>query len=100
MAKKYHDHVESLKKAQIVLAAICLVLLVFYIYYVTKPKITSYELKDECGPISGSVMHSINNQDSCSNACNAYCLSKKITFSDAEFTVVVPCNTCMCRCKG
>ncbi len=100
MAKKYHENVEFLKRIQIALIVICVVALVAYLYFLFQPKITKFVISDECGPISGSIMHSIKDEDACSNSChNQYCTKGK-EFLKSEFTLSMPCNTCICYCKG
>jgi hypothetical protein len=99
MTKKYMHHVELMKKAQLILIIICVIAIAAYLYYIFQPKVTVFEIKDECGPISGSIMHSIKDEDSCTNACrNQYCTKGKQVLK-AKFELSLPCNTCMCYCR-
>jgi len=101
MSKKYHDKVERQKHIQIILITMCLIAILLYVYFLTKPKITEYALQDECGPIGGSILHSIRDTDSCANACSAYCLSVKKELHKSDFNIREgpQCNSCLCYCK-
>ncbi|MCM2325673.1 MAG: hypothetical protein NDI94_04365 [Candidatus Woesearchaeota archaeon] len=97
---KYSDKVKKLQVLQMILVVVCLGLIVFFIISMLKPKIVKYEVKDECGPIGGSISHSIDDDDSCSNACSAYCLSLQKGFHESAFIASNrTCNTCDCFCK-
>jgi hypothetical protein len=99
MPKKYNQSIELMKKVQILLIILCIAALTAYLYYILQPKITLFEIVDECGPISGSIMHSIKDLDTCSNACrNQYCTKGKQVFK-TEFNVSLPCNKCICYCR-
>jgi hypothetical protein len=99
MPKKYSQNVELMKKVQVFLLILCLAAVAAYLYFLFQPEITRFEIKDECGPISGTIMHSIKDTDSCSNAChNQYCTKGKQVLR-TEFNATLPCNTCICYCK-
>ncbi len=101
MLKKYRQNVELMKRVQAGLLVLCFIALVIYLYIVFQPKVTRYAILDECGQISGSIMHSIKDEDSCRNACyTQYCKANGKYFDKIEFTVGSPgCNTCTCYCK-
>ena len=102
MGKKYNQDIQRKKIFQVVFIALCLLALSVYVFMITRPEITVYEVEDSCGPISGSVMHPIDDVDSCSNACNAQCLSFQKEYHDSEFidNLDDACNLCTCYCKG
>jgi len=96
----YKNKIRLLKNLQIVLIVVCLVALVAYFYFITKPTITAYSVADECGPIGGTISHPIDDEDSCTNVCRAYCLSLKKDYHDSKFTLnILECNDCKCFCK-
>ena len=81
-------------------AVVCIFVIIGYLYYLTRPTITQNTLIDECGPIGGTISHSIDDDDSCSNMCRAYCKSTQKEFHDTDFTLKgVGCNDCECYCK-
>jgi hypothetical protein len=98
---KYAKKVKRMKAIQAVLVLACLVLTAGYIYYLNRPVVVSYQLQDECVPIGGQISHSLDDEDICANACNAYCTSVKKTFKKVEFLARSgpECNYCNCLCK-
>ena len=99
---EYSHKITFLKNLQIILAVVCVVAIGIYIYFITRPIITAYSIEDECGPIGGTVSHPIDDEDTCSNACNAYCLSLKKSYDHSSFAYNLEkgCNNCDCFCKG
>ena len=96
----YRDQVNRLKKVQVALVIICIIIFAVYLYFVRKPSITGYIVKDECGPIGGTVSHPIDDVDTCMNKCRADCLSYGKEYHRSEFTIKDPdCNLCECFCK-
>ena len=90
----YRKRVNLLKNVQLILVILCIVMLLVYLYYITRPKLSSYDLKDECGPIGGSISHPLDDTDSCSNACLAYCTSIEKKLHDSKFELKDPqCNS-------
>lgn len=97
---KYSSRVKKLERVQLVLIAVCVIALIIWAIVFTRPKVTEYNIKDECGPIGGSVSHSIDDDDSCVNICSAYCQSLVKKYHDSEFTLsALECNSCKCYCK-
>ena len=97
---KYSNNVNRLKKLQVFLAAACLLALAVYGFVITRPTITSYVVKDECGPIGGTISHSIDDHDTCANACNAYCGSLDKEYYSSKFEENnIECHSCDCKCK-
>jgi hypothetical protein len=97
---KYQKKILRLKKIQIILIILCLVASAIYLYFITKPEVTKFTVDDECGPIGGTVSHSIDDDDSCSNACNAYCISMQKKYKKSSFKFELnACNTCTCYCQ-
>ena len=100
MGGGYGKRIESLKRLQLALIFICVAGIFAYILFITKPEITAYAIKDECGPIGGSISHSIDDEDTCGNACSAYCLSMGEKFHKSAFEIKgLECNKCDCLCK-
>ena len=97
---KRRSGVKKQQRLQVVLLGVCILALFLYVLFVTRPKITVYVIKDECGPIGGIISHPINDGDSCNNICRAQCLSWEQEFHSSEFIVNEPCNTCKCDCKS
>ncbi|MFH1638389.1 MAG: hypothetical protein ABIB71_08240 [Candidatus Woesearchaeota archaeon] len=59
-----------------------------------------YGLKDQCGPIMGSILHTIDDEGSCIQKCKINCLSKDKEYGKVEFKKEVDaCNICTCYCK-
>jgi hypothetical protein len=97
----YEDKVSKLKKIQFILIIICVIAFLAYVFFITRPEITAHVVRDECGPIGGTISHSIDDVDTCENACNAYCSSIGQNFHSVEFYMQgAECNTCDCFCKG
>ena len=97
---KYKRNVKRLKTVQIVLVAVCILAFAVYGYFLFRPKITGYTVRDECGPIGGTVSHSIDDVDACTNACNAYCKSLDKEYFDSSFDEAFnECNSCKCQCQ-
>ena len=100
MSKKYRTLVRNLKALQILLVLLCVLAFAGYGYFLFRPDITSYAIKDECGPIGGRISHSIEDVDVCNNACNAYCTSKDKGLDSSEFKeYTTKCNSCTCFCS-
>jgi hypothetical protein len=101
MSKKYKNRIKLLQSLQILLFIICILAFIFYLYKITRPEITLYIIKDECGPIGGSISHSIGDEDTCYNRCNADCISLKKEISSSQIILKqTECNICNCYCKG
>ena len=97
---KYHKKVKLMQNLQIFLVVVCLIAAGIFMYIATRPNIIRYDLEDECGPIGGSVSHTLDDADACQNACNAYCLSLKHTYETSVFTLAEGgCNKCECYCE-
>ena len=97
---RYADRVKKLKLLQASLIIICVLGIAFFFYYLLKPKVVEYPLKDECGPIGGAISHSIDDEDTCGNACSAYCQSTGKSYHDSKFTMIPEaCNQCTCQCE-
>ena len=97
---RYHKKVRQMQKLQIILVIVCLIAGAVFIYFATRPNIIEYSVPDECGPIGGSVSHTLDDADACANACNAYCLSLKQTYATSAFEAVPGrCNDCRCYCE-
>jgi hypothetical protein len=100
MSKSYKKQVQRLKRLQAILMIVCLLVFISYAYFITRPKISSYDVKDECGPIGGTISHPIDDEDACDNICGATCLSKDKLFHKSKFVLKDPeCNICTCYCK-
>ncbi|MBN2368108.1 hypothetical protein JXC34_03740 [Candidatus Woesearchaeota archaeon] len=99
MSRKYTASVKRMQAVQILLAVVCIAALMAYVFFLTRPSVTSFVIKDECGPIGGRISHSIDDQDVCNNACNAYCNSVDKKFQKGEFEERLnQCNRCECFC--
>jgi len=97
---RYKNKIKFLQTLQVVLIVACVLALAGFAIMVNKPKVSKYNVKDECGPIGGSISHSIDDIDACKNACKAYCQSMKKEFHDSSFEQNIEiCNTCTCYCK-
>lgn len=97
---QYQSKVKKLQKLQFFLILICAVLIFGFVLYVNKPSITGFVVRDDCGPIGGTISHSIDDEDSCKNACVAYCQSLKQEYHDFDFvSSQTKCNSCDCLCK-
>src|SRR3990170_3386152 len=95
----YRQRINLLKNIQLILVIACVIAVAAYGYFITRPEIIFYELKDECGPIGGSISHPLDDEDACGNACLAYCLSRKMQIHDSKFVLRDPkCNMCTCYC--
>ena len=100
MDSSYDKRIKTLKYVQIILIVVLVSTFFYYFFKVTSPNVTGYVVKDECGPIGGRISHSINDNDGCSNACRAYCLSLQEVYSDSKFELKSEgCNTCNCFCQ-
>ncbi len=101
MSKKYKEQINKLKHIQFGLFLVCIIILIGYIYFITRPKLTKYTLTDECGPIGGAVLHSISDIDYCDNICYSHCLSMEKGYykTDFEKRDSPECNLCNCYCK-
>ena len=96
----YKSRINRLKRIQLVLVIVCVLAIAVYGFIITRPEITSYVVKDECGPIGGTISHPIDDEDACSNACRAYCLSLEKKFHDSDFKLRFDeCNSCNCECE-
>lgn len=102
MQEKYRKHIKNLQNLQTVLVLFCIVASLAYIFIVTRPKVVLYNYADECGLMPGGsgVSHTLKNEDTCSNACYSYCISKDYKFQKAVFEVREgpQCNLCECHC--
>ena len=97
---RYSKKVKKLQKIQSVMIILCLIGIIAFFIWLTRPKLTIYQVPDACGPIGGQIMHSIDDEDACKNACNAHCQSLDKDFHKSEFTLEqVGCHTCDCSCK-
>ena len=97
---KYSKRVRKLERLQLILVAVCLIALIIWLIIFTRPKVSEYNIKDECGPIGGSISHSIDDEDSCVNVCNAYCQALIKEYHDSEFILSnTNCHSCKCYCK-
>ncbi len=98
---RYSEKIKKLQLVQSVLIIVCVIGMAIFFYYLLKPKITSYQIKDECGPIGGAISHSLDDEDSCTNACNAYCVSIEKRYHEGRFTQNLEgCNLCDCSCAS
>lgn len=97
---KYSKNVKKMQLMQVALIAVCIVALVIWLIIFTRPKLVEYTVPDECGPIGGSISHSIDDSDACMNACSAYCQSLKQEYHDSAFEEsTLECHSCVCECK-
>jgi hypothetical protein len=97
---RYHTRVRLMQNLQTLGIVILLIAGAVFLYIATRPEIIRYDIPDECGPIGGSISHTLDDADSCQNACNAYCLSLKHTYETSRFELVEnACNTCECYCE-
>jgi hypothetical protein len=63
-----------------------------------KPKL--YDLPDECGIITGKLIHNIRNDAECKIKCNNECTLRNLIFYDIKFIENnTACNHCKCYCK-
>ncbi|MFH2020656.1 MAG: hypothetical protein ABIJ34_04530 [archaeon] len=98
--KKYEQQIKMLKRLQLALLAVCVIGAGIILFLNTRPELSSYLVKDDCGPIGGAISHSIDDEDSCMNGCTANCLSLKQTYYDSKFDLSsLGCNSCNCTCK-
>ena len=96
----YKKSVRRRQMVQLVLVIVCIAAISAYFLFVTRPVITGHAVRDECGPIGGTISHSINDKDECINVCRAYCLSLKDEYYDVNFELLnEKCNSCECFCK-
>jgi hypothetical protein len=59
-----------------------------------------YSIKDECGPIQGSIFHSIENNDTCRIRCRNTCESLDKEFVSIRFVDKgIYCHECNCTCR-
>ena len=97
---KYSKRVKKLKRMQLILVAACVVAFLIWIVIFTRPEISEYDLRDECGPIGGTISHSIDDEDACINFCNANCQSLDKEYHSSQFSLrTLECNSCKCFCK-
>ena len=56
---------------------------------------------DECGPVLGSVIHNIANDEVCKNKCIATCSVNNLELASINFLQNTQggCNTCECFCN-
>jgi hypothetical protein len=102
--KIHSNYKKKIKKKillQNILILLCLLGLAYFLFTIFKPEITTYAVKDSCGPIGNTISHSIDDQESCQNACNSVCKSFGLNFHKSEFLYMkeVTCNNCTCLCK-
>ena len=97
---RYSKKVRQLQRIQLVAVITLLVAFIIFAYFIFRPKITKYDVRDDCGQIGGQVSHLIDDEFACKNACTAYCLSLDKEYHKSEFTLKDPqCNECGCFCK-
>ncbi len=98
---KYSKKVKKKQNIQLVLIAVLVLALAVWVYAITRPTVTEYTIRDECGPIGGAFSHTIDDADACVNACSAYCQSLELEYYDSEFSLAEgeTCNSCACECK-
>jgi len=61
---------------------------------------TLFEIKDECAPILGSIIHQIKNEDGCKITCRNRCNLEEMNFDKVIFIEKEnSCHTCNCYCK-
>jgi len=101
MQNNYRKRIQGQKNLQLVLIGICLLLIAVYLFYITRPKITRYAIRDECTAVGGNIFHFIKDEDNCANACRAHCSSLDKQFDKSDFAAGgLNCtNTCSCYCQ-
>jgi hypothetical protein len=96
----YKKRVKQLQNMQMILVIVCVIALLIYSYFMLRPKVTEYNVNDECGPIGGRISHTIAEDDMCRNACTANCVAWEKEYHDHEFIGNnETCNICTCYCK-
>jgi hypothetical protein len=75
----------------------CLFLLLLSACTVTEEVV--YEIRDECGPVQGQVLHSIKDVDTCRIRCRGQCQALEHEFVRSHFIDQgVKCHLCNCTC--
>jgi len=83
-------------KASTVIATLCVTLMLTGCQHEQKV----YPIKDECGPIYGSVYHSIKDEAVCRIKCRGTCESLDIEFVSSKFVDNgLRCHDCNCTCR-
>lgn len=59
----------------------------------------TYNLKDECGPINGNILHSIKDESACRIRCRGHCNSLDHEYISSTFIDKgLQCHDCKCTC--
>lgn len=100
MAGRYSKDIKKRILFQNIMIGVCLVAVFVFLYLRLKPVLITYALKDECGPIGGTVSHTIDEEGGCQNACRSACESYGHTYYSSKFEfVAVGCHNCTCVCR-
>ncbi|MBN1503277.1 hypothetical protein JW930_07095 [Candidatus Woesearchaeota archaeon] len=96
----YSKKVKQRILVQNVLIVVCLLSIAVFFYLKLRPSFVTYAVRDECGPLGGTISHSIGSEDECANACKAACQSYEQKYKNMEFSSSPgTCNNCTCICK-